>query len=80
MSFAEIEEVLSVNAVQFHRQYLPFADVQAFTCRAPKAWVVVKTLRGVLGIGLPASECKDLCSTLRESAERARVDTAKLAI
>ena len=77
---SEIEEILPVSAVQFHREYLPFADVRAFTCRAPKAVMVIRTSEGALGIGLPESEHKELCRALRKSAARAPGKTAALAV
>lgn len=77
---SEIEEILPVSAVQFHREYLPFADVRAFNGRSPKAWVVIRTAQGALGIGLPASDYEEFCGALREGAARAPAKPATRAV
>ncbi len=80
VALTEIAAVRRVTALQFHREYWPFADARAFICGTPPLVVVVETPRGVLGIGLPASEHKELCSALRDSVAKASGNTATVAV
>lgn len=79
-ALSEIETVRRVTALQFHREYRPFADVRAFICGTPPLVMVVETPRGVLGIGLPASEHKELFSALRDCVAKAPGNTATVAV
>ena len=80
VALSEIDTVRTVTSLQFHREYWPFADVRAFICGTPPLVVVVETPRGVLGIGLPASEHKELCSALRESVSEAPGNIASVVV